>query len=305
MKAFYETRKYDTTLKVWHKTYENIHFVPHWHYELELIFVKKGKAKIYIEGEDIEADEGDLLICDSGLIHHSSPEYMDNELEFLIFDPSIIYTGFEGFLIENPVITKKTLMKHNMYNNLVSLLDEIEIELKKEEAYFKDIVTSSIKKFCFKLSRITQKLGKRKIENRNQGNILSFKVLLDYIEKNYHKNITLRDGAEIMNLSESYFSTLFKEYTGYSFINYINIVRIENAINDLIESQSSITEIALNKGFNNIKTFNRVFKDITGQTPSQVRKCKEALIDIDFDNKRKSSVEYHTSNTKNRTLVRK
>ena len=71
MKAFHEVRNYTTDLMVWHRAYENISFVAHWHREIELLYIKRGSIRMQVTNHAFTAREGDLVVCDSGEIHYS------------------------------------------------------------------------------------------------------------------------------------------------------------------------------------------------------------------------------------------
>ena len=95
--------------------------------------------------------------------------------------------------------------------------------------------------------------------------------VIQYIENNYHHELS-RDGlAAMINLDPDYMSKLFKAYSGVKINDFINKLRIEEACKLLINSDKSIIEICLAVGFENLRTFNRVFLKNTGQTPSQYR----------------------------------
>ena len=71
-------------------------------------------------------------------------------------------------------------------------------------------------------------------------------------------------------LSPSYFSSSFKQYTGYSLIDYTNAKRIRLATKLLVAKRNaSISEIAMHVGFNNMSNFNRAFRKYAGCTPSE------------------------------------
>ena len=72
MKAFHEVRNYPTDLMVWHKDYENISFIAHWHREIELLYIKSGSIKMQVSSHSFTAHKGDLIICDTGDIHYSN-----------------------------------------------------------------------------------------------------------------------------------------------------------------------------------------------------------------------------------------
>ncbi|MGN6419223.1 MAG: helix-turn-helix domain-containing protein [Pseudobacter sp.] len=93
-----------------------------------------------------------------------------------------------------------------------------------------------------------------------------------YIEENYHQDISLKSLADQIKLSESAFSHLFKKRTSRSFVEYLNEVRIGQATKMLLETTLTISEISYRCGFNNLSNFNKMFRKLKKQTPSEYRK---------------------------------
>lgn len=93
-----------------------------------------------------------------------------------------------------------------------------------------------------------------------------------YIQENYNKEITLNDISNSINLNPAYFSSLFKQKTGQTFVQYKTNLRLEKARELLRHTNKSITEIAFEIGFNNVTHFTRTFKKNFGFTPSHLRK---------------------------------
>ncbi|MNV62684.1 Exoenzyme S synthesis regulatory protein ExsA [compost metagenome] len=83
--------------------------------------------------------------------------------------------------------------------------------------------------------------------------------------------ITLADAARQANMSLFYFSRFFKSLSGMSYIAYLSNIRVNQAEQLLLTTDKSILDIALECGFTNIRTFNRVFKQIKQRTPSELR----------------------------------
>lgn len=102
-------------------------------------------------------------------------------------------------------------------------------------------------------------------------NSIILEPALDFIQKNFEKEISIDDMASLCNISSSYFSKLFNKITGDTFSNYINHVRIERACELLLGTDTPITIIALDLGFEDNSYFNKVFKRLTGLTPSAYR----------------------------------
>ncbi len=84
--------------------------------------------------------------------------------------------------------------------------------------------------------------------------------------------LTLASVARTVNLSAKYFCRKFKESTGMKFTEFIARVRIEKAMRMLREPEKRINEIAYEVGFRSVSQFNRVFRDITGQSPTEYRR---------------------------------
>ncbi|MFH1338396.1 MAG: response regulator [Candidatus Omnitrophota bacterium] len=98
----------------------------------------------------------------------------------------------------------------------------------------------------------------------------------EYIERNLNKSLHLRDVAQMSYLSPKYFSRLFKEKTGKGFNEFRVGLRIEAAKELLRKHNYSISQIAYAVGYQNPDSFMKMFKKITGLTPSQYRQRKHS-----------------------------
>ncbi|WP_168121786.1 response regulator [Paenibacillus sp. HB172176] len=94
----------------------------------------------------------------------------------------------------------------------------------------------------------------------------------EYMQEHLQEEITLTQISGYSNLSASYFGVLFKQYTGKSFVNYFNQIRIDKALELLRSSDMKIYEIAEAVGFVSLPYFNRVFKQVSSMTPNEYRK---------------------------------
>ncbi len=100
----------------------------------------------------------------------------------------------------------------------------------------------------------------------------SIKKALDYLTVNYKENITIKELAEISNLSQSRFFAVFKNETGMTPIEYKKRIASRNAEKMLITTDYSIEEISEKLGFNSTSYFRRTFKQFTGKSPSEYKK---------------------------------
>ncbi|MCG8501838.1 MAG: response regulator [Firmicutes bacterium] len=123
----------------------------------------------------------------------------------------------------------------------------------------------SLTSWCInRTAYITKKLGELKAE---KGNSIVEKAK-NYMEEYYNKEITLEDISKKVNISPQYFSKLFKEETGYNFIEYLTFIRIEKAKNLMHSTDMSIKEICYEVGYGDPNYFSRLFKKNTGISPT-------------------------------------
>lgn len=90
-----------------------------------------------------------------------------------------------------------------------------------------------------------------------------------YIADNLESNLSLKDIAQYMNYSEFHLSRDFKKRTGYSIRQYIEAIKIEKSIVELMESKNSVTDIAYDSGHKSLGTFSNTFKKHTGVSPKK------------------------------------
>ena len=96
----------------------------------------------------------------------------------------------------------------------------------------------------------------------------------EFIKEHYNENVTLESVANHVFMNPFYFSAFFKKHTNQNFKEYLNGLRLENARKLLITSNLRPTEIAEKTGFKNIRSMNRLFKEVYGKMPSEYRKEK-------------------------------
>lgn len=101
---------------------------------------------------------------------------------------------------------------------------------------------------------------------------LKLKPVINFIEANFDRSVTLADMAKVAHLSVSRFAHLFKEQMKMTPIDYLTKARIRYAKDRLISTEDNCTEISFDCGYNNQSYFNRIFKQQTKMTPLQFRK---------------------------------
>lgn len=103
------------------------------------------------------------------------------------------------------------------------------------------------------------------------GSVNVLQAAMDYIFANFNTDISLSDVAARIGMSDSTFSRFFQKYSGTSFTNHLNALRIWQACRLLAETSRPVTDICFEVGYHNISNFNRVFRRHHNMTPSSYR----------------------------------
>jgi AraC-like DNA-binding protein len=281
MKAYYEKRSYpkNMPLRIYKHQNCSFSFHAHWHSDIELVFVREGTLRFGINRDIKTLGKGDVAICCSGDIHFYENINMESTIYILIFKPSFI--GCHGnwpedIRFKSSFITHDIIEENKIDPSILSRIKEIfhnvYHEMKNCEPYFHMFVGSKIMELCGILQRSIPSLPIDYIkENKRISNLKIMQKIIYYLESNYMNPLTLAETASYFNLSTFHFCRQFQSLTGTNFKHYLNSIRIDIAEEQIKSSNSSITTIALECGFNNIRTFNRVFRSLKGYTPSSLR----------------------------------
>ena len=122
--------------------------------------------------------------------------------------------------------------------------------------------------------KIDEKFKKYDIKNRDIKNE-KFLELLNYIFNNYNRKLSLEMLAERFGLNDSYCSKLFNRYFECGFAQFVNVIRIKNAVELLENTSMSISDVCFECGFNDYSYFNKVFKQQTGRSPKNYRNSRK------------------------------
>jgi len=112
-------------------------------------------------------------------------------------------------------------------------------------------------------------VGNRTSERKNEKKLHEIYM---FILSNFHRTIDLNEAAKLVGMPKSTFCLFFKKMTGKSFMTYLTDFRIESSCQMLLKTKMSVSEICVASGFNDVPYYNRIFKKIKNQTPTEYRK---------------------------------
>jgi len=129
----------------------------------------------------------------------------------------------------------------------------------------------SLDELCYRLQQTLDAFVENMFTSLPGKNHELIRKAVAYIAQNFAQDLTLEDVSAHVHLNPSYFSSVFKQSTGSSFKEYLNMIRIEESKRLLTNTPYSVVDIAVAVGFEDQSYFSRVFKRLTGLTPRQYR----------------------------------
>ncbi len=249
----------------------------HVHKEAELAYVMKGNLRIAVRDSVLTAGEGEFICICGSMLH----QYVHEDPESAIIKVKFMKEWFRFPFLDKSVWNKI----RSLYGTSFSIRQDPYISrifaemIPPEEEGCPDIhVFSRLLDLTLYLVHHTGVIRETvSLENTDTDYT---EKMLQYVQENCTRPLTLPMLAEYLNLSESYCSKYFKKVVGLNFVDYVNALRVNNALYLLLNTNYSITRIVDEIGFGSVQSFNRVFRLQTGTTPSHYRQNSKGLMDL-------------------------
>lgn len=265
----------DSTVRIW---YNNIPvpFKEHWHSSLEVIMPIENEYTVIINGTSYLVMPGEVILIPPRELHSLiAPETGSRFIFLFDLTPMSSLKGFAGIqsLLSQAIhLTKEKYPK--IYDEVINLLIQMRTEYFSKTEYSEvtiySLLMNMLVKFGYNFVNTNDLFPNVRLYKQKEY-VQKFNNLMDYIDTHYMEDINLEEIALNTGFSKYHFSRLFKQYTGYTFCDYLCYRRIKAAEELLAKADLSITEVALQTGFPSISTFNRLFKQQKKCTPSEYR----------------------------------
>lgn len=243
----------------------------HWHIEYEIIRILKGEFLMTIGEEEFLARAGDIIFVKGGLLHGGIP--VKCMYECIVFNLDALMTSSPAGDRLLKKIRDDSIQVLNHFPKpdpeLMRIAERMFGQMKiQAEGHELIVIGAFYEFFGYVLERrhyiITQDIS------TNEGRrIEHLKRALEVIENSYPDCITLDDLAKAAGMNSKYFCRYFREMTHRTPIDYLNYYRIEQACFKLATSNSSIADVGMSCGFNDVSYFIKTFKKYKGMTPKK------------------------------------
>ena len=254
---------------------ESDDYPAHWHRQYEIILPVHECYTVMVENANHQLLPGDALVIPSGVVHEIFAPAQGTRYIILV-DQEVVY-GIGGMTDAQHVFYPCIHLRADqdiLIQNRDDLWHAVQ-EHERGERMSDAAVVAWVTLFLIRLSRwlLQQKeTGSRDHRHRMSETFLD---VCAYISAHCSEKLTLEDMAAHSGYSKYHFTRVFKEYSGMSFYEYYMRQRMMLCRQLLAEQDLSVTDVALRSGFGSIATFNRIFKQYEGITPTQYRQMKQ------------------------------
>ena len=243
----------------------------HHHTECELSVFLSGEGIYTVGKNEYKFRKGDVFLFASDEEHCITEVSEEMDLLNLQFEPYILWENPDAIELMQLFNSRNESFK-NIFSDrdgvVRNMLLKIEEEMCNQHPCYSVVAKYQL---FFALSTIIRNhsgINYEKSIKATENFTQSIRASIDYIQHNLERRLTLEDIARVSCLSPTYFSYVFKKLNGISLWKYINIKRVERAIEILKTESVSKLEIAERCGFSSSSNFYKTFASVTGKTPS-------------------------------------
>lgn len=252
--------------------YPRYRMTMHWHRETELIRVRSGSMRIYLDDGELLMEPGDLLTVGGGVIHGGEPEKC--VYECIVFDPLALMPNVESCrnalrpLLRHSIFIKAPIVSGDpVFHAAVDALFSQGARIAGHEL---QVLAAVIDFLSCQLNHIPS-AQLHTVSERTWQKAEQLKPALEYIEQHYGQHITLETLARLTGFSPKYFCRYFRAIVHRSPIDYLNYYRIECAAHFLVNNDMNVAEVAVHCGFADSSAFIKQFRKYKGTTPKQYK----------------------------------
>ncbi|WP_099466790.1 AraC family transcriptional regulator [Konateibacter massiliensis] len=253
----------------------------HWQTAIEVIIPTQSIYTVKIEENTVILNPGDVLFISPGVLHEIFAPPVGKRYIFLI-EPSMFakIKGLEGLAsMFYPYALYPREQDFEGRARMNELMEHICVEyLGNSELKYAALYSLVLEMLVIAgRNKTNLPIDISNIKNtRTHKYVSKFLDICNYIDEHCTENIGVAELASMSGFSESHFIRLFKQFTNYSYYDYLNRSRITYAKKLLISMPSaSIVDISIQAGFGSLATFNRLFKSISKCTPTQYRSLQQ------------------------------
>ncbi len=253
-KAIYEKHHPPIT----HAQAKKLYPKPHFHNEIEIVYVIDGQSDVIIDNNFFTIKSGDFSVSFPNQVH-CYRNAQEGKYIVMILTPTLFF-NCEDTLFKR--VPKTNLLSGSADEEMTRLFVSASATGKE----YDELIRSGILSQAFGLMLEKMELVKR-VDSDNS----TLREVLNYCSLNYASDLSLDKISEALHINKYHISHLFNNKLNLRFNTYINTIRVDAATAELARPERKIAEISEDVGFGSIRSFNRAFMEIKQMTPLEYR----------------------------------
>ena len=243
-----------------------------------LLHVAQGQANVMLSGQEVMMKQGDVLLIPQNVVifakseEHTSLKLLCSPVALVknmmqtvekdLFDMLLLQARMRPYLL-----TENT----SAYDDILSALRLAEDESQSKEPGYLLMMHAQTGSLAASLLR-RYSIDKNDSDRMLCHNLSRMTGALTYMEANLGKKLTLANISQQMGLSADYFSHLVQNSTGKTAMQYLQVLRVNSAMHQLLTTTASLGDIAKSVGYANAHSLSAVFSHLVGMTPTAFRR---------------------------------
>lgn len=248
----------------------------HWHEQIQFTIVKDGRVNFLIGDKEITIEEGEGVFINRAVLHQMQPQIKNTGtvysyiLKNQLIESDVMSTVYTECVL--PILKGDDFIM--LSKEEIALLMDIKTAINEGSNGYQILVKSKLCSLLY--SMMNRKPKTKKMQGLQARDVERVKGGMQYIHHHFDQRISLEDIAESVNISKSELCRCFQRVVHKTPFEYLIRYRILQACNMLHDEDCSITQAALQSGFDSVSHMGRFFHKYMNLTPSQYRK---SLID--------------------------
>lgn len=245
---------------------------PHSHNYYHLFFIRQGPVEFTVKDENYTLQQGEFILAKPNVIHA-----MSNIKSRMVRCYEIKFASTNPMLSLLPAYFPQNAFTETLIRELV----EESARNKPTSPIFACDYLQALINYLYRIYGTPEDSESTTIDTTGYSQVS--RDIVNYLEKNYARDISLQEIADAVGFNKTYICSVFKRISGMTIANCLTVIRIKKAAEAISFSDMNLAQVSALTGFTNLNHFNRIFKKVVGIPPGQYRRMYPAEIMVPGD----------------------